>query len=100
MPFIIIVLITLVILIFLVRNDNNEKVSNKNALEIEIGDSEIVNSMEQDLIDEENGIFILNGRNGIVKVEKGIVSISRKGIMGYFASGALNSGEKRIFIKI
>lgn len=99
MPFIIIVLITLVILIFLVRNDNNEKVSNKNASEIEIGDSEIVNSMDQDLIDEENGIFILNGRNGIVKVEKGIVSISRKGIMGYFASGALNSGEKRIFIK-
>ena len=85
MPFIIIVLIILVILIFLVKNDNNEKVSNNNASE--------------DIIDEENGIFILNGRNGIVKVEKGIVSISREGIMGFLASETLNTGEKRILIK-
>ena len=52
---------------------------------------------EQDSIDKDK--LILNGRNGSVRVEKGVVSISRKGFMGYFASGTLNTGDKSIFIK-
>ena len=67
----------------------------------EMGESFIATEEEERPNDKEDAdaLFVLNGRNGTVKVTQKVVIISREGVIGFFASGVMGQGDKRIRIK-
>lgn len=77
------------------NTDTNEKNDNQVLEKQSINDENIMNRDS----DSSKSIIFLEGRNGTVSVEKNVVIIRREGVIGFFASGVMGQGDKRISIK-
>ena len=80
---------------------NDEDVENISNMWDEIGKNYSVNGKVdiEESVNKIDYLFVLNGRNGTVKVTQKVVIISREGVIGFFASGVMGQGDKRISIK-
>lgn len=80
---------------------NDEDVENISNMWDEIGKNCSVNGKVdiEESVNKKDYLFVLNGRNGTVKVTQKVVIISREGIIGFFSSRVRGQGEKRILIK-
>lgn len=101
MIIIILVLISTVIWAF-AEILSNEKDINPNI--DKKSDNEVLQGVkDEDIMNSDSGsnksIIFLEGRNGTVSVEKNVVIIKREGVIGFFASGVMGQGDKRISIK-